>query len=1308
MIVGLTLFVCMWNNRKNKGNMKQLKSTFLLTVLMSMVSICVSASVEVDGIYYNLSSYKKTAEVTYYLAEGVRNTASSSFVGIYSGNVTIPSSITYQGETYTVATIGRQAFYKSNELASVVIPNSVTFIDEGAFESCPNLTTVNIPNGITTISSTTFNGCSSLSSITIPNSVTTIGNSAFYGCSTLTSINIPNNVTTIGSSAFGGCSGLTSVSIPNSVTTIWGHAFRDCSNLTSITIPNSLTTISNYTFWNCSCLLTVTIPNSVTTIEDGAFMDCSNLSSITIPNSVTSIGKDVFNDCGALTRISVDNDNLKYDSRNNCNALIETETNTLLRGCKNTSIPTSVTTIGSNAFRGCSSLTSISIPTSVTTIGSNAFRGCSSLTSISIPNSVTTIGDAAFLDCNSLSSITIPNSVTTIGNYAFSGCSSLTTITIPNSVTSIGSGAFWNCSNLSSAILSNNITSIDSYTFCNCISLASITIPKSVTSIGNWAFDGCQQLTSMTIYHETPPQIGNYIFSKRTYATLYVPAGCKAAYEAADYWKDFKEIIEMAAPSPTIAFADTNVKALCVANWDTNGDGELSEAEAAAVTDLGEVFKSNKTITSFDELQYFTGLTSICDRAFYYCSGLTSITIPNSVTSIGQYAFKSCSGLTSVTIPNSVTSIGNGAFELCSGLNSITIGNSVTSIGRGAFNKCSGLTSIIIPNSVTSIGESAFSSCSSLSSVTIPNNVTSIGYSAFSYCSGLTSVTIGNSVTSIGDYAFSGCSKLTSITIPNSVINIGICAFSSCSDLTSVTIPNSITSIGEGAFRGCDGLISITIPNSVTSIGYQAFAYCDDLTSVTVDLKTPLEIEQNTFSNRTNATLYVPAGCKAAYETANYWKEFKEIIESEVPAEDTDIALLDNTVYANRTEVFTGNEATLSIRMKNTAAIRGFQFDMYLPEGITPMKNSKGRILATLNNDRLEEDDEHTLTSSEQPDGAIRFLCGSQYEETFTGNDGEVFTLKVSVAEDMEDGDYPLLMKNIKLSENNISNYYEVELVKTTLSVSSYTPGDINADGKIDVSDYIGVANHILGHTPEGFVMRAGDVDDSGAIDVSDYLGIGNIIHTGSVYGSNRAMGARASVEPSDLTTMDNVVYVLPETAEPGEDMTLSLCMKNTAAIRGFQFDLYLPEGVTVKKNSKGRILAALNKARLEEDDEHTMTTSEQPDGAIRFLCGSQYEETFTGTDGEVATLQVTIGSDMVAGDYPVILRDMKLSENDIRNFYETEQVVTMLTIPNTTGIGNVHRATSADERYYNLQGQRIEHPKKGLYIKDNRIIIIK
>ena len=249
-------------------------------------------------------------------------------------------------------------------------------------------------------------------------------------------------------------------------------------------------------------------------------------------------------------------------------------------------------------------------------------------------------------------------------------------------------------------------------------------------------------------------------------------------------------------------------------------------------------------------------VTSIGYDAFDSCSGLASVTIPNSVTSIGSYAFNGCSGLTSITIPNSVTSIGGYAFYDCSGLTSITIPNSVTSIGQYAFYSCSKLTSITIPNSVTSIGGFAFSFCSGLTSVTIPNSVTSIGGYAFNGTAwynnqpdGLiyagkvaykykgtmpenTSITIKDGTLGIAESAFYNCSALTSITIPNSVTSIGSYAFNGCSGLTSVTFPNSVTSIGSYAFKNCSGLTSVTFPNSVTSIGGNAFYGCSGLKKV--------------------------------------------------------------------------------------------------------------------------------------------------------------------------------------------------------------------------------------------------------------------------------------------------------------------------------------------------------------------------------------------------------------------------------------------------------------------------------------------
>jgi hypothetical protein len=255
--------------------------------------------------------------------------------------------------------------------------------------------------------------------------------------------------------------------------------------------------------------------------------------------------------------------------------------------------------------------------------------------------------------------------------------------------------------------------------------------------------------------------------------------------------------------------------------------------------------------------------------AFSRCSGLTSVTIGNSVTSIGYYAFSDCTGLISITIPDSVTSIGGRAFSGCTGLTSVTIGHNVTSIGGSAFSGCNGLTTITIPDSVTSIGRYAFSGCTGLTSITIPDSVISIGEEAFSGCTGLTTVTIGNGVTDINRSAFSGCAGLTAITVdplnpaysdleavlfnktqteliqfpasksgiytvPDSVTSIGGRAFSGCTGLTSVTIPESVTRIWGSAFSGCTSLTTVTIPTSVTSIEYGIFSGCTGLTSVTI------------------------------------------------------------------------------------------------------------------------------------------------------------------------------------------------------------------------------------------------------------------------------------------------------------------------------------------------------------------------------------------------------------------------------------------------------------------------------------------
>ena len=618
---------------------------------------------------------------------------------------------------------------------------------------------------------------------------------------------------------------------------------------------------------------------TVTSIGWDAFSNCSELTSISIPNTVTNISTGAFSGCKGTIDIVFESGNIVYDSRDNCNAIIETNSNTLIVGFSNTTIPNSVTSIGDDAFAACNGLTSITIPNSVTSIGNGAFWACYGLTNVTIGNSVTSIGNNAFAACYGLTSITIPNSVTSIGDNAFAACYGLTSITIPNSVTSIGNSAFkdsgwWNnqqdgmmykdgwligyknsrpifdiviqdgtkkiannafagCSGITSVTIPNCVTSIGEYAFSDCDGLTSITIPDRVTSIGERAFEGCSGLTSVTI-HSSITNLNGVFFN------------CNAI-----------EKLELNCPTIESWFSgQQSIKEVVIGN---------------SVTSIGEnAFWNCSGLTS---VTIGNSITSIGRNAFSGCSELTSITIPNSVTNIGDWAFTDCLELTNITIPNSVTSIGEYAFS-GSGLTSVTIGNSVTTIGNGAFFRCDdieklelncptieswfssrqSIKEVVIGNSVTSIGENAFNFCSELTNVTIGDSVTSIGNGAFRNCSELTSITIPNRVTNIGEYAFFGCSGLINVTIPNSVTNIGYRAFMECNAIEKleldcptieswfygkpfvkeVIIGNSVTSIGNNAFAYCSRLTSVTIGDSVTSIGNSAFSSCPKLTSITI------------------------------------------------------------------------------------------------------------------------------------------------------------------------------------------------------------------------------------------------------------------------------------------------------------------------------------------------------------------------------------------------------------------------------------------------------------------------------------------
>ena len=510
---------------------------------------------------------------------------------------------------------------------------------------------------------------------------------------------VAKGITNIGDYAFSNCAALRSVKLSNTVGRIYSYAFYNCKDLTSITIPDSVPNIGNSAFSACTGLTSAIIGDGVTSIGDHAFYGCTGLTSITIPDSVTSIGENAFGHCSGVASITVNSNNKVYDSRNNCNAIIER--NTLIVGCKNTVIPNGIEYIGKHAFYGCTGLTSIKIPDSVTYIGESAFLRCKGLVSVIIGNGVTTLSGFDFYGNKNLKSVIIGNSVTSIGGYEFDGCSGLTSIKIPDSVTGIGYSAFYGCTGLTSATIGNSVTSIGARAFNNCSSLASIKIPDSVTGIGDHAFYGCSGLTSVII--------GNGVTTLSGF--------------------DFN--------------GNKNLKSVIIGNSVTSiGDYAFDGCTGLTSATIGD------------------GVTSIGDCAFDGCTGLTSIKIPDSVTGIGDYAFDGCTGLTSAAIGNGVTSIGKCVFYDCSSLTSVTIGHSVTSIGNSAFENCSALTSLIMPESVLNIGCSAFGGCENLKSVVIPTNVERIEIYSFRDCYNLTSITIPDNVSNIGSSAFEGCYNL--------------------------------------------------------------------------------------------------------------------------------------------------------------------------------------------------------------------------------------------------------------------------------------------------------------------------------------------------------------------------------------------------------------------------------------------------------------------------------------------------------------------------------------------------------------------
>ena len=817
-------------------------------------------------------------------------------MGVLSGCPNLSSIIVENGNL----------FYDSRSNCNAIIEKSTQKLIAGCG-------TTKIPDGVEIIGNSAFLG-SSFSYISIPGSVTSIEYMAFGECDSLSSIYIPKSVTSIGSAVFQpgyeGSNNLRTIIvdswnpvytswsnsnaiiekatktliagcdktiIPDGVECIGADAFTSCNKMTKITIPESVSSIEA-TFSSCSSLRTVHVKSDIPiSISDSHFKNRSNMTLI-VPRGCTAIynAADFWSDFGRIVEEPVEfvddvvkeicianwdtnkDGELSYDEAAAVTDIGELFGNSQINSFDELQFFTGLAYIHEWAFANCTSLTSIIIPENVKTIKRWAFHNTGINT---IPSRPISIEDNAFNSCTKIEFVSLPAGMEYISVGLFYRCYELKSVFVPKTIERVDSLAFGYCNGLTSIEVDKENPYYDSRDGCNAIietttnklviGCKNTVIPESVDLIDDKAYWGID-LTEVTVRRKSPITITESTFFRRQNATLIVPHGCKAAYEAAEYWNEFKEIVE--EQEPFIDFADTNVKSICVSNWDTDGDGELSFDEAAAVTSLKNVFTNKKNIQSFDELQYFTGLKSINLMAFSSCSELTSIRIPENVTNIALSAFSTCTKLASVNIPESVTSIGTNAFYQCTSLSSITI-----------------------PKNVNSISNNCFAGCSQLASITV--DAENVVFDSRGNCNAI--------INKENSSLIAGCKN--------------------------TTIQESVTDIASDAFRECTALLSITIPEGVRSIGSKAFDGCSALISVTINQPEPISISSTTFSNSVNATLYVPYKSKSVYASTDFWQDFKAIVE--MPP--TVFTLSDGQSFSNDEEIFV-ERLNYSRTFKNT------------------------------------------------------------------------------------------------------------------------------------------------------------------------------------------------------------------------------------------------------------------------------------------------------------------------------------------------------------------------------------------------------
>lgn len=1148
------------------------------------------------------------------------------------------------GISYSVSgcTAKITACYSSKK--EIVLPDSVDYngkkypvteIAIQAFAQLSNLEKIKLPKSIISIGDKCFYYCTSLKSVTLSDSLATIGQSAFSGCSVLDSLTLPNSLTNIGHEAFSGCKGLGAIILPDSITWIGKYAFRGCTNLAYIRLPKNLRTIYEYAFADCSSLKKLEIPNGVETISEGCLLGCINLEELVIPFVGTS-------------------KNLKSPSRSSLFGILFGST-----GRDSCTLTSQYYGKDSEIFYIPNKLSKV-----IVTGNSNlyyAFYGCSNIKEI-VLRDISYIGPKSFYNCSGLTSLALPESLTTIESGAFFACSSLTSVKLPENLSEIGERAFYGCS-----------------------SLKKLEIPSGIESIGNSCLDGCKSLEELVI-----PFIGTEKApkspSKNTLlGTLFGTRRYEGCIETQQYFK--------AGGNPqTLTFYIPE---------------KLSRV----------------TVTGNSNLYY----------AFYNCCNIKEIILSNT-NFIGAKTFYGCSGLNNLILPDSLTTIGDSAFAGCSALKSIVLPESLTTIGSKAFQYCSALKSIVIPKKVSSIYQYAFSNCTGLKTVKLKtsrflNNARTLG-GIFENCvqeyvfdvdslttnavygiSNLSRVTVGQSCTTIEKNALYRATIDTLwiskdiAYIGNQNVTVGHFFYQgSEADWNRVVNKSELEPDEYGIPRILErngvkyGIESNHNNASVIKSPNTAKVYICSKIELAGEEFRIISIADNAFKDCTAIDTIFYEGNKVQWEKMIVGKH-NDILQ-DIPIvynnkkTEEDATLGDCYLYLNSCTLKKEKGQELAISMKNTKAITALQFELMLPDGFSVTQNTDGLYKVDISTDRSSSTQHDIVEVKKLAFDRYLILCSSTTNKTFAGNDGTAISLYIDVSENVTDGDYSFVLKNITLACDN-GDVFRTNEIDASVVVRSDIRGDVNNDQEVNIGDISCIANIVLGDIADSYNLKAADVNLDGDINVGDVAYTAEYIINGSF--PNTTYMRNLYMLPSNMPMLSFPNFEM----QTDNDHRTTINLTSNGDITAFQFDMELPKGLRIKREF-GKECIVQGK---HISDSHILEWAQQESTDMRVIGYSLSNVAFNKGTENLISIELVADKDTMSGVYPIVLKNIVLATKT-QTIKLYDQIV-YVSVNQTTSINNiVNKSTTED--VFTIQGIKLQNRQRGINIINHKKVLIK